>query len=78
VHRVDPHAQRPIAHRGGLGIDPHRTLGGEWATLPSACDRQPSIRYFVVGNEPGQTKASRFLLTNSSTVIGWRPPISAR
>jgi len=23
-----------------------------------------------------QTKASRFLLTNSSTVIGWRPAIS--
>jgi hypothetical protein len=29
-----------------------------------------SIRYFVIGNEPGQTKVSRFLLTNSSTVIG--------
>ena len=28
-------------------------------------------------DEPDQTKASRFLLTNSSTVIGCRPPMSA-
>jgi hypothetical protein len=39
--------------------------------------RRPKCACFVAGNRPGQTKASRFLLTNSSTVIGGRPPISA-
>jgi len=28
MHGVDPHPRRPVAHRGGLGIDPHGTLRG--------------------------------------------------
>ena len=38
---------------------------------------QPGNHASVLARYFDQTKASRFLVTNSSTVIGGRPPISA-
>jgi hypothetical protein len=40
------------------------------------CCLSPS-NAFVPSDRPGQMNASRFFFTNSSTVIGSRPPISA-
>jgi hypothetical protein len=55
--------------------------GGEGIEPPPEEGPQPlriiSQRILLRSTHPDQSNAARFLVTNSSTVIGWRPPISA-
>ena len=53
------------------------TALSDWSLLGAVWDASRGTRASRECREKGQTKASRVFLTNSSTVIGWRPPISA-